>query len=342
MYSSSGVYYAPEADDIKSYRQYVEQLPYSDDPEIFGMHDNANIAFQTQETYTLINTILEVQPRLTSSGGGKTSDEIVYELAESILSKVPEKLDIDKSLPELFEPDSKGQINSLSTVLSQEVDRFNKLLRVIKNSLRQIQKAIKGLVVMSEELEKVYTSFLNNQVPQLWASAAYPSLKPLGSWVKDLILRLHFIEHWILNGVPKSFWISGFFFPQGFLTGALQNHARKYNMPIDELSFKYTLYPIYRQQDEFYQAAQKNEEASLDEQLEKKEDGVMVHGLFMEAMRWDTDDMHITDSLPGEMNPPLPVMHMEPKRNLAINEDDYKSPLYKTGARAGVLSTTGQ
>ena len=47
---------------------------------------------------------------------------------------------------------------------------------------------------MSEELEKVYTSFINNQVPQLWANAAYPSLKPLGSWVKDLVLRLHFIE----------------------------------------------------------------------------------------------------------------------------------------------------
>ena len=51
----------------------------------------------------MINTILEVQPRLSSSGGGKSSDEIVYELAESILSKLPEKLDIDKSLPELFE-----------------------------------------------------------------------------------------------------------------------------------------------------------------------------------------------------------------------------------------------
>ena len=38
-------------------------------------------------------------------------------------------------------------------------------------------------------------------------------------------------------------------------------------MPIDELSFKYTLYPIYRHQDEFYQAAQKNEESNLDEQV---------------------------------------------------------------------------
>ena len=48
-------------------------------------------------------------------------------------------------------------------------------------------------MVMSEVLEKVYTSFLNNQVPELWASAAYPSLKPLSSWVKDLVLRLDFI-----------------------------------------------------------------------------------------------------------------------------------------------------
>ena len=93
-------------------------------------------------------------------------------------------------------------------------------------------------------------------------------------------------------------------------------------MPIDELSFKYTMYPVYRHQEEFYQAAQKNEESNLDEQvgtmlyithciddehlilqLQQMEDGVMVHGLFMEAMRWDNDSMNITDSLPGEMNP---------------------------------------
>ena len=60
--------------------------------------------------------------------------------------------------------------------------------------MRNIQKAIKGLVVMSEELEMVYTSFLNNQVPQLWASAAYPSLKPLASWIRDLVLRIHFVD----------------------------------------------------------------------------------------------------------------------------------------------------
>ena len=40
---------------------------------------------------------------MASSGGGKTNDEIVYYLAESILQKLPEKLDLDKALPEIFE-----------------------------------------------------------------------------------------------------------------------------------------------------------------------------------------------------------------------------------------------
>ena len=39
----------------------------------------------------------------------------------------------------------------------------------------------------------MYTAFLNNQVPGIWADAAYPSLKSLGSWIKDLLLRCDFI-----------------------------------------------------------------------------------------------------------------------------------------------------
>ena len=53
------------------------------------------------------------------------------------------------------------------------------------------------------------------QVPEQWAKAAYPSLKPLGPWIADLWVRCEFTRDWILHGPPKSFWISGFFFPQG-------------------------------------------------------------------------------------------------------------------------------
>lgn len=39
------------------------------------------------------------------------------------------------------------------------------------------------------------------------------------------------------------------------LSGTLQNHARKYNLPIDELNFKYNMVPVYRDQAEVIEAA---------------------------------------------------------------------------------------
>ena len=104
--------------------------------------------------------------------------------------------------------------------------------------------------------------FLIYQVPKIWEKVAYPSLKSLGSWVQDLELRLDFItvricfpflsffslikklikvnfQVWIEKGPPLSYWLPGFFFPQGFLTGVLQTHARKHNTPIDQLKFDF-------------------------------------------------------------------------------------------------------
>lgn len=93
----------------------------------------------------------------------------------------------------MLQRDDKGRLPSLTTVLVQEVDRYNKLLKLIHSSMESLKKAIKGLVVMSEALEEVFKAFINNQVPQMWSSKSYPSLKSLGSWVQDLVLRLDFI-----------------------------------------------------------------------------------------------------------------------------------------------------
>ena len=52
-YSQSGVYFAPDFDTLDEYLEYVGHLPIEDSPEIFGMHNNANLAFQVILLYML-------------------------------------------------------------------------------------------------------------------------------------------------------------------------------------------------------------------------------------------------------------------------------------------------
>ena len=50
---SSGIYFPPGFDSLPEYRDYIDSLPIADEPEIFGMHNNANIAFQVRTTVYL-------------------------------------------------------------------------------------------------------------------------------------------------------------------------------------------------------------------------------------------------------------------------------------------------
>ena len=76
-FSGSPVYYAPQEPTLKGFQDYIEQLPLTDEPEIFGMHENANLAFLRQETAAIIDTVLGLQPVSSGSSGGMSSDEQV-------------------------------------------------------------------------------------------------------------------------------------------------------------------------------------------------------------------------------------------------------------------------
>lgn len=81
----------------------------------------------------------------------------------------------------------------MNTVLIQEIVRYNRLLAVMKTSLVNVKKALKGLVVMSEDLELMANQMFDNVVPKLFADKGFLSLKPLPSWVKDLNERIDFL-----------------------------------------------------------------------------------------------------------------------------------------------------
>lgn len=119
---------------------------------------------------------------------------------------------------------------------------------------------------MSDELESMYFCLLINKVPDNWKKYAYPSLKPLNAWIKDLSERVNFIRSWFSDGTLNSYWMSSFFFPQGFLTGVLQEYARQPDrqIAIDELvfTFKFT-------------------EMTREKCPTKPTEGVFIHGLYL-------------------------------------------------------------
>lgn len=135
--------------------------------------------------------MIAMQPR-TSSGGGKTREEVIGEMAAGIQAKTPEVFDLEavsKKYPNSYE-------ESMNTVLFQECVRYNALLALMKTSLIAVQKALVGEVVMSDDLQKMASSIFDNQVPANWAGVGFLSLKPLASWIQDANERITFLINW--------------------------------------------------------------------------------------------------------------------------------------------------
>ena len=121
---------------------------------------------------------------------------------------------------------------------------------------------------MSIQLENMFNAFLDKKVPEMWEKAAYPSLKPLASWVNDFIDRIIFFREWVENGEMSTYWTSAFFFPQGFMTASMQTYARRTHIAIDTLMFSSEIRPYYKE-----------------DVTEGPKDGVNVHGLYLQGCR---------------------------------------------------------
>jgi len=320
-------YLSPEPNDIEYYRETIRGLPINPHPNVFGLHENADIACAQAETLELCEIMLSLQPKV-STGGGKSKDDVVRESCIALVEKNFKLFDMD-AMSKAYPLDYN---ESMNTVLVQEAMRFNRLLAIVNKSLAEMLKALKGLVVMSADMEAMHMSLYTNGVPAIWAKRAYPSLKPLAAWVDDLVLRLDFFQNWEAKGKPPAYWVSGFFFQQAFLTGTLQNYARKYQVAIDTVGFAFV---IKKEMPECIQGVQK-------EIVAPPEDGVYIYGLFLEGARWDAAEHCLAESRPKELFVQFPAIHLDPKVNRPVpKEGVYACPCYKTTVRAGTLSTTG-
>ncbi|KAL2642111.1 hypothetical protein R1flu_009698 [Riccia fluitans] len=317
--SRSGIYYAPSDGNYDHYVEHIKQFPLIATPEAFGLHDNADMTKDQQESELFCSALLSTQSatRLTT---GKSKEDVVFELAREMLRTLPPDFDIELTrykYPVLY-------MESMNSVLVQEMVRFNRLTSVIRSSLNTLRKALKGKVVMSPDMEALAQSIFIDRMPAMWAAISYPTTKPLKSYHGELLLRLQMLGGWMEHGAPVKFWMGGFFFTHAFLTGVLQNFARKYTIPIDTVCFEFRCLTKDKKYDT------------------KPEDGVYVEGMFIEGARWDDETMVLAESYPKELYSPAPMLWLMPVEQSKKNDKKcYHCPLYRTTERRGVLATTG-
>lgn len=58
--SKLDTYYCPPEGSLADTRAYIDTLPLDEDPEVFGMHPNANIAYEKFTVGILNDTVLMI------------------------------------------------------------------------------------------------------------------------------------------------------------------------------------------------------------------------------------------------------------------------------------------
>src|SRR5690349_11699665 len=62
-FSKSGKYWSPLYNNVDDYNNFIDSLPIFDEPDLFGLHENANIIYQLQESNKIQSILLNVIPK---------------------------------------------------------------------------------------------------------------------------------------------------------------------------------------------------------------------------------------------------------------------------------------
>jgi len=321
--ASMDTYYIPPVNqDIEVYRRFIEALPLVDDPEIFGLHGNADLAFRTQNTKATLSTILDIQPKEGGGGGGLTREEIVVKIVDDLQTKLPPDYNgenVRQSIKALG-----GLGKPLNICLKQEVDRMQKVLKTLRGACSSLKLAIAGTIVMSPELAGALDSLFNAKVPDGWAKVMPVSLLVevnIGVWFANMINRAEQLSAWLQKGRPLTFWLTGFFNPSGFLTASRQEVCRAHSKDGWALDDCVNTFEVLKQDKDDVKAG--------------PSEGIYIHGLSLDGARWDKQRGALTDSEPKVRFSALPVFHISATAERRKGKDLlYDCPIYTCPPRA--------
>lgn len=80
--------------NVTEYLDYIRKFPLNDDPELFGLHPNADITCAQAQTYNCLSTLLKLQPKQVG-GAAASQEEVTSGTASSILQQLPADFDLD-------------------------------------------------------------------------------------------------------------------------------------------------------------------------------------------------------------------------------------------------------
>ena len=103
--------------------------------------------YQSNTANTSLDTILSIQPKDSSSGGGETRESVVYKQAADMLEKLPPNYiphEVKARLQKM------GAIAPMNIFLRQEIDRMQRVITIVRNTLKDLRLAIEGTIIMSE------------------------------------------------------------------------------------------------------------------------------------------------------------------------------------------------
>jgi dynein heavy chain len=88
---------------------------------------------------------LESLEAFSSLGGDSSAEDKVKEIIAELLGRVDEPFNEE----EVYEKVKPQDQNPLKIVLIQEISRYNKLLKMVRKNLQDLEKGINGLVLIS-------------------------------------------------------------------------------------------------------------------------------------------------------------------------------------------------